>query len=69
MYPYAYFDKDNDASEGTKGDFIFRDYTDDGMEYVSIMFEMKNEGDTTATKHKKRGLLCKTRQRPHYKGV
>ena len=50
MYPYAYFDKDNDASEGTKGDFIFRDYTDDGMEYVSIMFEMKNEGDTTATK-------------------
>ena len=59
MYPYAYFDKDNDASEGTKGDFIFRDYTDDGMEYVSIMFEMKNEGDTTATKHKNEDFFAK----------
>ena len=49
--PNAYFEKDNDASGGSKGDFIFRDY-DNGTEYVSIMFEMKNESDTTATKHK-----------------
>ena len=47
----ATFEKDNDASGGTKGDFIFRDF-DNGLEYVSIMFEMKNEMDTTATKHK-----------------
>mgnify|MGYP003305856924 CR=1 FL=1 len=47
----AYFEKDNDISTGTKGDFIFRDYVD-GMEYVSIMFEMKNENDTTSTKKK-----------------
>lgn len=49
--PNAYFEKDNDASDGTKGDFIFRDY-EDNIEYISIMFEMKNEMDTTATKHK-----------------
>lgn len=48
----AYFEKDNDARSGSKGDFIFRDYSEDGTEYVSIMFEMKNEADTTATKHK-----------------
>jgi len=48
----AYFEKDNDASSGSKGDFIFRDYTEDKVEFISIMFEMKNEGDTTATKHK-----------------
>lgn len=48
----AYFEKDNDAKTGSKGDFIFRDKTDDGIEYISIMFEMKNEIDTTATKHK-----------------
>ena len=48
----AYFEKDNDARSGSKGDFIFRDYSDDGIELVSIMFEMKNEMDTTATKHK-----------------
>lgn len=47
----AYFDKDNDIRTGSKGDFIFRDY-EDGVEYISIMFEMKNEADTTATKHK-----------------
>ena len=51
LFPNAYFEKDNDASGGTKGDFIFRDF-EDGMEYVSIMFEMKNEMDETATKHK-----------------
>lgn len=48
----ARFEKDNDASEGTKGDFIFRAYDDDGTEYLSIMFEMKNEADGTQTKHK-----------------
>jgi hypothetical protein len=48
----AYFEKDNDARTGSKGDFIFRDYSDDGVEYLSIMFEMKNEMETTATKHK-----------------
>ena len=58
MYPNAYFDKDNDASHGSKGDFIFRDYAD-GMEYISIMFEMKNEMDKTATKHKNEDFLAK----------
>lgn len=58
MYPNAYFDKDNDASHGSKGDFIFRDYAD-GMEYVSIMFEMKNEMDETATKHKNEDFFAK----------
>ena len=48
----AYFEKDNDSKTGSKGDFIFRDKTEDGIEYISIMFEMKNEMDTTATKHK-----------------
>ena len=47
----AYFEKDNDAKSGSKGDFIFRDYSD-GVEYVSIMFEMKNENETTQTKKK-----------------
>jgi hypothetical protein len=50
MMPNAYFAKDNDVSQNTKGDFIFRDSVD-GQEYISIMFEMKNEADTTATKH------------------
>lgn len=49
-FPTAYFEKDNDASNGSKGDFIFRDLTEGGTEVVSIMFEMKNESDTTATK-------------------
>ena len=51
-YPNAYFEKDNDASEGSKGDFIFRDKTEDGIEIVSIMFEMKNQKDDTEHKHK-----------------
>lgn len=52
-FPKAYFDKDNEiSSSGSKGDFIFRDFDDDGLEFISIMFEMKNEGDTTSTKHK-----------------
>lgn len=50
-FPTAYFEKDNDAATGSKGDFIFRDFLD-GIEYISIMFEMKNEMDTTSTKHK-----------------
>lgn len=48
----AYFEKDNDARTGSKGDFIFREASEDGTEFISIMFEMKNEMDTTATKHK-----------------
>ncbi len=48
----TYFEKDNDARTGSKGDFIFRDYDEEGNEIVSIMFEMKNEADETATKHK-----------------
>ena len=52
LFKNAYFEKDNDASSGSKGDFIFRDFDDDGIEILSIMFEMKNEADTTASKHK-----------------
>ena len=48
----AYFEKDNDAKSGSKGDFIFRDYDEDGTEIISIMFEMKNEADATSSKHK-----------------
>ena len=48
----AHFEKDNDARTGSKGDYIFRDFDNDGIEIVSIMFEMKNENDTTATKKK-----------------
>lgn len=58
MYPNAYFEKDNDASHGSKGDFIFRDYVD-GLEYISIMFEMKNVMDETATKHKNEDFFAK----------
>ena len=58
MMPQAYFEKDNEAVDGTKGDFVFRDY-EDGTEYISIMFEMKNEMDTTATKHKNDDFLKK----------
>ena len=50
-FPTAYFEKDNDARTGSKGDFIFRE-SQDGIEFISIMFEMKNEMDETATKHK-----------------
>ena len=51
-FPNAYFEKDNDASSGSKGDYIFKEVTEEGIEIVSIMFEMKNEGDETATKKK-----------------
>lgn len=58
VMPNATFDKDNDASEGSKGDFIFRD-TEDGTEYISIMFEMKNEADETAVKHRNADFFAK----------
>lgn len=59
LLPFAYFEKDNDAREGSKGDFIFRDYDADGTEYVSIMFEMKNEADDTIVKHKNEDFFKK----------
>jgi len=59
MLPQAYFEKDNEVIDGTKGDFVFRDFAEDGTEYVSIMFEMKNEADTTATKHKNEDFFKK----------
>lgn len=59
MYPKAYFEKDNDARGGSKGDFIFRDYDEDGTEYISVMFEMKNEMDETATKHRNEDFFAK----------
>ncbi len=52
LFPRSYFEKDNDCKTGSKGDFIFRDYDDEGTEITSIMFEMKNEADKTASKHK-----------------
>ena len=58
-FPNAYFEKDNDASEGTKGDFIFRECDASGNEVISIMFEMKNENDETATKHKNEDFFKK----------
>lgn len=67
MMPKAYFEKDNDVSDGTKGDFIFRDYEDD-MEYVSIMFEMKNEADETSNKHKNDDFLKKLDEDRRKKG-
>lgn len=56
-FPKAYFEKDNDARSGSKGDFIFRDQDDGGTEIISIMFEMKNENDTTATKSRNEDFL------------
>ncbi len=51
-FPNAYFEKDNDARTGSKGDFIYRECGEDGTEFISVMFEMKNENETTASKHK-----------------
>ena len=56
-FPGAYFEKDNDASSGSKGDYIFRDADESDTEIVSVMFEMKNESDTTATKKKNEDFL------------
>jgi hypothetical protein len=67
MYPNAYFEKDNDARTGSKGDFIFKDSVD-GIEYISIMFEMKNEMDETATKHKNEDFFAKLDKDRNEKG-
>lgn len=67
MYPNSYFEKDNDAKTGSKGDFIFRDYAEQ-TEYVSIMFEMKNEMDETATKHKNEDFFAKLDKDRNEKG-
>jgi len=56
-FPTAYFEKDNDAATGSKGDYIYRETDDSGNEIISIMFEMKNEGDETATKKKNEDFL------------
>ena len=56
-FPTAYFEKDNDAKTGSKGDYIYREADEDGNEIISIMFEMKNEGDETATKKKNEDFL------------
>ena len=56
-FPRAYFEKDNDARSGSKGNFIFKDYDEQGIEIVSIMFEMKNEADATATKKRNEDFL------------
>lgn len=67
-FPSAYFEKDNDARTGSKGDFIFREADEGGTEFISIMFEMKNEADTTATKHKNEDFfkeLDKDRREKH----
>jgi hypothetical protein len=58
-FPNARFGKDNDASSGTKGDYIYRDFSDDGVEYISIMFDRKNEADTSLTKKKNVDFLAK----------
>jgi hypothetical protein len=58
-FPLAYFEKDNDSKDGTKGDYIFRDLSNEGTEKVSIMFDMKNEDDTSKTKQKNEDFLKK----------
>ena len=67
LLPNAYFEKDNEVADGTKGDFIFRDSVD-GVEYLSIMFEMKNEMDTTSTKHKNEDFFKKLDEDRRKKG-
>lgn len=58
-FPHAYFEKDNDASEGSKGDFIFRECDEEGNEIVSIMFEMKNESDDSSHRHRNEDFFKK----------
>ena len=58
-FQHAYFEKDNDASGGSKGDFIYRDFDEHGVEFISIMFEMKNEADDTVHKHKNKDFFRK----------
>lgn len=57
LFGNVYFEKDNDIKTGSKGDFIFREYDEDGIEVISIMFEMKNEADETSSKHKNEDFL------------
>ena len=57
LFGNVYFEKDNDIKTGSKGDFIFREYDEDGIEIISIMFEMKNEADETSSKHKNEDFL------------
>ena len=57
LFGNVYFEKDNDIKTGSKGDFIFREYDEDGLEIISIMFEMKNEADETSSKHKNEDFL------------
>ena len=58
-FPHAYFEKDNEVVEGTKGDFVFREETEDGLPLLSILFEMKNEADATEKKHKNEDFIDK----------
>ena len=67
-FPRAYFEKDNDARGGSKGDFIFRDFDESGTEFVSIMFDMKNESDTSATKCRNEDFLAKLNKDREEKG-
>lgn len=59
LFGDVYFEKDNEVKDGTKGDFIFREYDTDGTEIISIMFEMKNEADTTSVKHRNEDFFKK----------
>lgn len=67
-FPRAYFEKDNNAREGSKGDFVFRDFDDSGTEFVSVMFEMKNETDTSATKSRNEDFFAKLDKDRNEKG-
>ncbi|AEB06568.1 Protein of unknown function DUF2130 [Coriobacterium glomerans PW2] len=67
-FPRAYFEKDSEVVEGTKGDYIFRELDDDGTEIISIMFEMKNEIDTTASRHRNEDFFRKLDQDRKKKG-
>ena len=67
-FPRAYFEKDNDSRGGSKGDFIFRDFDESGTEFVSIMFDMKNESDTSATKCRNEDFLAKLNKDREEKG-
>ena len=67
-FPNAYFEKDNDIKSGTKGDYIYRECSEEGEEFISIMFEMKNEMDSTATKHKNEDFFKKLDKDRNEKG-
>lgn len=67
-FPRAYFEKDNNAREGSKGDFVFRDFDESGTEFISVMFEMKNETDTSATKSRNEDFFAKLDKDRNEKG-